>query len=101
MATAKVYSARDVAKALSVKGRKVDGKRVRQWVRDHVARFDDDGYTSHQYSAAEFRTIVTGMSGQAKSGRSTAARQGRKPASTPRKRTRPAAPAPEAPSAES
>jgi hypothetical protein len=92
MAHAATYSARDVAKALAKSGRKVDGKRVRQWVRDHVARFDDDGYTAHQYTAAEYRTIVAGMTGTAKTGRSTAARQGR--AGKPRtvKRTAPADP---------
>ena len=80
MGQSTTYTARDVAKALAKSGRKVDGKRVRQWVREHVARFDDDGYTAHQYTAAEYRTIVAGMTGTTKSGRSTAARQGRKPA---------------------
>ena len=97
MATAKTYTARDVAKALSKSGRKVDGKRVRAWVREHVARFDDDGYTAHQYSATEFRTIVAGMTGGAKSGRSTAAQQGRK---APSRKAQTPAVAPDAPSAE-
>lgn len=80
--TAQTYSARqtarDVSKAL---GREVDAKRVRAWVRDHVDAYDDDGYTSHEYDHATHARIVKGMTASAKSGRASAARQGRKGAS--------------------
>jgi len=77
MAAKATYSPKDVARELAKSGRKLDAKRVRAWVRDHVARFDDDGYTSHDYSTAEYRTIIAGMRGQAKTGRTTAAVKGR------------------------
>lgn len=82
MVTATVYTARqtarDVSKAL---GRDVDAKRVRQWVRDNVDAYDDDGYTAHQYSHALHARIVAGMVAKAKGARPTAASSGRKGAS--------------------
>lgn len=78
MAQSKVqYGPKDVARAMSSKGRKLDAKRVRAWVREHIARFDDDGYTSHEYTPAEYRSIIAGMTGQAKTGRTSAAVKGR------------------------
>jgi len=79
--------ARDVSKAL---GRTIDAKRVRAWVRDNVAAFDDDGYTTHAYTPALARTIVAGMTKSRKADRSKSAAEGRK-ATTTRK------PAPVAP----
>lgn len=67
--------ARDVSKAL---GKDVDAKRVRSWVRDNVAAYDDDGYTAHQYTPALARTIVAGMVKRANAARPTAASNGRK-----------------------
>lgn len=91
---AQTYTARAVAKRL---GGTMTDKRVRAWVREHVARFDDDGYTAHAYTSAEFAAIVKGMSAANKSGRATAARNGRK-APSARKRTATPATAPVAPS---
>jgi len=82
MATKATYGPKDVARA--IKTRKLDAKRVRAWVRENIARFDDDGYTSHEYSAAEYKTIVAGLSGQSKTARTRAAVKARA-GSTPRK----------------
>lgn len=64
-------------------GRDVDAKRVRAWVRDNVAAYDDDGYTAHQYSPALARTIVQGMVKRANAARPSAASKGRSGATKP------------------
>ena len=71
--------AREVAKRT---GKACDGKRVRSYARAFIARFDDDGYTSHQYSAAEHKRIVDALVARAKgttgtNGRARSAAQGR------------------------
>jgi len=82
MATAETtYTARKVADEVTRKlGKPVNAKRVRQWVRDHIAAFDDDGYTTHAYTAAQKARIVTGMTKAAAQPRAKSASQGRKPA---------------------
>lgn len=97
---AQTSTARDVARLVSkATGRDVNAKRVRQWVRDHIAAFDDDGYTAHQYSAQQVRAIVAGMTKGAKGARSSAASAGR--SGKPRaKRTAPVAPSAATESAE-
>lgn len=98
--TAQTTSARQVARMVSkAVGRDITDKRVRQWVRDNVASFDDDGYTTHAYDARTVKVIVAGMTKRYKdSGRPQSASNGRQGATTPAKRkaTRKATPAPEA-----
>lgn len=73
------FSARDTAKAINAKtGKDIDAKRVRQWVRDHIDAYDDDGYTAHAYNRATFDRIVAGMTKASGSERSKAASTGRK-----------------------
>lgn len=56
------FTPRQVARLVAdATGRECDAKRVRAWVRDNVARFDDDGYTAHAYTLAECQTIVDGL----------------------------------------
>lgn len=75
----KTETARSVARTVSARlGREVNDKRVRGWVRENVAAFDDDGYTAHVYSAAQAKAIVDGMVKSAGKGRSAAASTGRK-----------------------
>lgn len=75
---AATFSARDVAKAVAkATGKPVDAKRVRAWVRDHVASFDDEGYTAHVYDASLRARIVKGMTTAASKPRATAASKGR------------------------
>ena len=92
----KTTTAAQVAREVTRKtGKACDGKRVRSWARAFIARFDDDGYTSHQYSAAEHARIVTALVARAKgttgtNGRARSAAQGRAgQAATPRKATSP------------
>lgn len=84
--TPTTYSARKVAEEVSTKlGKPVNAKRVRQWVRDHVPAFDDEGYTAHNYTTAQRTSIVNGMTKAAAQPRAKAASQGRakpKPAKT-------------------
>lgn len=82
--TAATFTARDVAKDIAkATGRPCDAKRVRAWVRDNVAAFDDDGYTAHVYSAKVKATIVAAFVKRAKGAgtgtpaRSRAASEGR------------------------
>jgi len=74
-------TARDVSKVL---GHAIDAKRVRGWVREHIAAYDDDGYTAHVYNAETHKRIVAGMTAKAATGRAKAATIGRasKPAVT-------------------
>lgn len=73
-------NARTVARQVSkVLGREVNAKRVRAWVRDHVAAFDDDGYTAHVYDARTAAAIVAGMT-KGQTERSKAAQTGRRAA---------------------
>lgn len=52
-------SARKVADQVSARlGKTVTPKTIRQWARDHMTRFQDEGYTVHAYSAAEVRQIT-------------------------------------------
>lgn len=61
-AKAKGSSARRVADQASTQlGKTVTPKTVRQWSRDHIARFGDESYTVHAYSAAEVRQILKGL----------------------------------------
>lgn len=98
---AATVSAREMARIVSkALGRTVNDKRVRAWVRDNIAAYDDEGYTAHAYGPLVQRTILAGMTGKAKGARSTAAVKGRAKAATPRKATpKVAAPGPETPSA--
>jgi hypothetical protein len=76
---AKGSSARAVAdKASAALSRTVTPKTVRQWARDHMARFQDESYTVHAYSAAEVRTILKGLG--AAEARRTASKAGDLPA---------------------
>lgn len=56
-------TAKDVNAALARKGvsAKVTDKQVRSFVRDNVAAYDDDGYTTHAYSTAQHTSIVAAM----------------------------------------
>lgn len=79
--------AREVAKRLN---RTYDAKRVRAWVRDNVAAYDDDGYTAHLYDHATYMRIVTALVKRGQVGRPAAASKGRagKPStSSPKPRT--------------
>lgn len=96
---ATTFTARDTAKDITkATGRPCDAKRVRAWVRDHIDRLDDEGYTAHVYTPAEHKRIVAAFVAKAKgdtgtNARSRAASEGRgtrtKPATPPadRKRT--------------
>ena len=87
--------AREVAKRT---GKPCDGKRVRAWVRANVARFDDDGYTSHTYTAAEHARIVSALVARSKgqgtgtNARSASAAQGRTGAPVKARKARKATP---------
>jgi hypothetical protein len=83
--TETTFTARKVADEVTRKlGKPVNAKRVRQWVRDHIAAFDDEGYTSHQYTPAQRAAIVKGMTTAAAKPRAKAASQGRaKPKTKP------------------
>lgn len=81
---AQTYSANAVARdASKATGRKVDAKRVRSWARANIGRFDDDGYTTHAYSAAERTRIIAALTARAKpdakgtAGRASSASRGR------------------------
>jgi hypothetical protein len=56
-------TAQDINAALRKAGiaRTLDAKRVRAWVRDNVAAYDDDGYTAHLYDARTHAAVVTGI----------------------------------------
>ena len=76
--TETTYTARKVADEVSRKlGKPVNAKRVRQWVRDHLPAFDDEGYTAHNYTPAQRVKIVTGMTKAAQAPRAKAASTGR------------------------
>lgn len=56
---AKGASARQVADRVSTAiGRTVTPKTIRQWARDHMARFQDESYTVHRYSVPEVNKIL-------------------------------------------
>lgn len=86
--TAQTYSARQTAREVSKRlGKDVSDKRVRDWVRQNVEAYDDDGYTTHAYDRRTFDRIVKGMTGAARKPRAQSASNGRKgtrKASTPR-----------------
>lgn len=85
-AKAATVNARKVAETVSKKlGKPVNQKRVRQWVRDHLPAFDDDGYTQHLYTPAQVTAIVNGMTGAASKPRAktAAATRAAKPKPTP------------------
>lgn len=100
------YSAHAVALIVAKRGVKCDAKRVRAWSRDHIARLDDDAYTSHAYTAAERDRIVAALVARARpdakgtDGRARSASQGRagRSKSAPKRASAPKA-APKAPSA--
>lgn len=72
------FTARKVADEVTRKlGKPVNAKRVRQWVRDHLPAFDDEGYTAHNYTPAQRAKIVAGMTKSAQQPRAKAASQGR------------------------
>jgi len=79
------FTARQVAEAVTKSlGKPVNAKRVRQWVRDHIAAYDDEGYTAHQYTPAQRTAILKGMTAAAAKPRAKAASQGRaKPKPSP------------------
>jgi hypothetical protein len=62
--------------------RNVTGKTVRQWSRDNIARFGDDRYTAHEYSAAEVKTITAAF--VARGTRSKVQPKGSKPTASKR-----------------
>jgi hypothetical protein len=72
--------------------KQVDAKRVRAWVRDNVAAYDDDGYTAHAYDARTAATIERGMvasrvaakGATPKAARGVAASEGRTPSKAPK-----------------
>jgi len=106
---AMTFSARAVAKLVTARThRPCDAKRVRAWARANVVRFDDDGYTTHQYTSAERDRIVNGLVSRARAdatgtaGRASSASRGRtaaRKASPARKATHKAHKAPTAPTA--
>jgi len=78
------YSAFVTAQAVTKRtGRRCDAKRVRQWAREHLTRFQDDHYTSHAYSARERDTIVNALVARSRpdakgtNGRASSASRGR------------------------
>lgn len=76
--TGTTYNAKAVAREVSKRvGRTFDAKRVRAWVRENIAAYDDDGYTAHVYDRKTFDRIVSGMTAKARTGRATAASNGR------------------------
>lgn len=76
--TGQTYNAKAVAREVSKRvGRTFDAKRVRAWVRDNVPAYDDDGYTAHVYDRKTYDRIVSGMVAKARTGRATAASEGR------------------------
>jgi hypothetical protein len=101
------FSARAVAKLVASRsGRPCDAKRVRAWARASIARFDDEGYTTHAYTSAERDRIVNGLVARARAnatgtaGRASSASRGRTAArktSPARKATHKAPVAPVAP----
>jgi IS5 family transposase len=81
-------TARTINAALTKAGVKasVTDKQVRQWVRDNIDAYDDDGYTSHAYSVAQRDRIVkaivakrtaSGAKGRGSDARATSASKGR------------------------
>jgi len=88
------YSARAVAVLVAKRGVKCDAKRVRAWARDHIARLDDDAYTSHAYTAAERDRIVAALIARSRpdakgtAGRASSASRGRSK-SAPKRATAP------------
>jgi len=67
---------------------RVDAKRVRAYVRDTIAEYDDDAYTAHAYTLALRDRIVAGMvarrtasgaKGTGTPARATSASKGRPP----------------------
>ena len=102
---AQTYTANVVAREVSAAMRKrdpkshgIDAKRVRSWVRANVARFDDDGYTSHQYTSAERTRIVAALLARSKpdatgtAGRASSAARGRAGGATTARKSRKAPP---------
>ena len=76
--TGTTYNAKAVAREVSKRvGRTFDAKRVRAWVRNNIPAYDDDGYTAHVYDRRTFDRIVSGMVAKARTGRATAASEGR------------------------
>lgn len=58
--TPKGTTARQAADQLSAElGRTVTPKTVRQWFRDHDAKYQDESYTVHRYSAAQVKRVMT------------------------------------------
>lgn len=86
-------TARKLAEEVSRRlGKPVNAKRVRQWVRDHLPAFDDEGYTAHNYTPAQRAAILKGMTKAAAQPRSKAATRGRaKPAAKPQPTETPSA----------
>jgi len=87
---AATFSARAVALMVAKRGVKCDAKRVRAWSRDHIARLDDDAYTTHAYTAAEAKRIADALVARARpdakgtTGRASSASRGRKAPSAPK-----------------
>lgn len=93
---AQTFSAKQTARIIAAKtGRPCDAKRVRAWVRDNVAAYDDDGYTSHQYDARLRDRIVAAFVQRAKGttpgtpARSRAASEGRGTRTTSKRASKP------------
>jgi hypothetical protein len=91
---AQTFSARQTAALVSKRvGRKVTDKQVRAYVRDTMAAYQDDAYTTHAYTAKQRDAIVNGMVARRRpgakgtAGRAASASNGRKgTASKPRAR---------------
>jgi hypothetical protein len=99
--SAQTFTARQTAAVVAKRtGRPCDGKRVRAWAREHLARFNDDGYTTHAYTSRERDAIVDGLVKRSApratgtNGRASSASRGRKPSPKPSGATRKASPAP-------
>jgi len=97
--TAQTFTARQVAALVAKKtGRPCDGKRVRAWAREHMARFNDDGYTTHAYTARERDAIMAALVSRSRpdakgtAGRASSASRGRRPSAPKKPASAPKAP---------
>lgn len=102
---AQTFTARQTAALVAKRtGRPMSDKRVRGWVRDHVQRFMDDGYTTHAYTAAERDRIVSALVARSRpdatgtAGRASSASRGRPATKTPVKTRKATVKVPAAPS---
>lgn len=62
--TARINAATMAARLSKAHGRTVTAKQVRQWCRDNVTAYQDDGYTVHAYDAATVKRIESAWKGR-------------------------------------